>query len=55
MADALPETEDRDEVYRAFHGRMQERYLRTLVSREVIEEHRATLEVDDDGIKGDVE
>lgn len=41
MADALPETEDRDEVYRAFHGRMQERYLRTLVSPEVIEEHRA--------------
>ena len=41
MADALPETEDRDQVYRAFHGRMQERYLRTLVGPEVIEEHRA--------------
>lgn len=41
MAEELPDTADRDEVYRAFHGRMQERYLRTLVSDEVIEEHRA--------------
>jgi len=41
MADDLPEGTDRNEIYRRFHGRMQERYLRTLVSPEVIEEHRA--------------
>ena len=32
--------QDRDEIYRAFHGRMQASYLRTLVSPEVVEEHR---------------
>jgi branched-chain amino acid transport system permease protein len=41
MTDDAAGIEDRNEVYRAFHARMQASYLRTLVSPEVIEEHRA--------------
>lgn len=40
MTEEAPRPTDQDEVYRAFHARMQERYLRTLVCDEVIEEHR---------------
>jgi branched-chain amino acid transport system permease protein len=40
MADDTPEVEDKDLLFRDYFGRMQRSYLRTLVSPEVIEEHR---------------
>ena len=38
--DSAGNGEDRDLVYRAFHDSIQRRFLRTLVSDTVIEEHR---------------
>lgn len=40
MAGEPDETEDRDVVFRAHFDRMQRRFLVTLVSDEIIEEHR---------------